>query len=194
MPATLSVHRLIPVHVYLFYAAVVTPRDSPAAACTVILLQRSAALLIGRVNSTPEVVRADPRLRRLALWAVLGALLLGAATTRWLLPALADALLRARLEGRITIPLACYLFLALMLLIGGLVIAFAAYAIRFGRRVRAGALYPPAGTRVIRDTRVLRGPVAVFVGRGQIVLGYALVVCALALIALSVYAIVVIAL
>ena len=144
------------------------------------------------MNQTPEIVAADPRLRRLALLGVLGVALLGAATTVWLLPALTSTLLRARLEGRITVPIACYLFLALMLLIAGLVIAFATYAIRFGGRVRAGALYPPPGTRVIRDTRVVRGPVAVLIGRVQVWLGYALVLCALALIALSIYGVIVI--
>lgn len=145
------------------------------------------------LNHSTDVVPADLRLRRIALWALLGAALLGVATTRWLLPALADALLRARLEGRITIPLACYLFLALILLVAGLVIAFALYAIRFGKRVRDGALYPPVGTRVIRNTRVVRGPLAVLIGRVQVVLGYALIGCALALIGLSVYGLVVIA-
>ena len=103
------------------------------------------------------------------------------------LPALTRALLEARAAGRVTIPLACYLFLALMVTIGGMVITFGVYAIRFGRRVARGAMYPPEGTRVIMDTRVVRGRLAVRTGQIQVVLGYSLLLCATALIVLSVY-------
>ena len=139
------------------------------------------------MTASREVVRADPRMRRLAILAVLGSLVFGIATIGWFLPALTSALLKARASGRVTVPIACYLFLALMVTIGGMVIAFGVYAIRFGRRVSQGALYPPEGARVIMDTRVVRGPLAVRAGKIQVLLGYALFLCATALIVLSVY-------
>jgi hypothetical protein len=140
----------------------------------------------------PEVVPGNPRLRSITLLVVAAALAFGFATLRWFLPWLSHALLQARADGRITIPLACYLFLALMLTIGASVIAFGIHVFRFGRRVAAGAMYPPAGARVIWDTRVIRGQLAVATGRIQTVLGVLLVLSALVLIGLSIYGIVLI--
>ncbi len=139
-----------------------------------------------------EVVPGDQRLRRLVLLGVAASLAFGIATIRWILPALIDALQQARLAGRTSIPIACYLFLALMLAIAVPVIAFGIYAFRFGRRVAAGAMYPPLGARVVWDTRVIRGRLAIVTGRIQMVLGMALVLCAVGLIVLSVYGIVMI--
>lgn len=140
-----------------------------------------------------EYLLPDPKLRRAVVGVLAGFTAAGFATVAWGLPWLQDALLTARANGRLTIPLGCYLFLALIALLAVPVIWFGGYAVRFGSRVLASGQYPPPGSRVIRRTPVVRGPVARFTGRGQQVLGVALMLCGLALIALVAWGVVIIA-
>jgi hypothetical protein len=103
----------------------------------------------------------------------------------WVLPWLLRSIDAARASGSVSIPLACFLFLGLVVLLAGPLAWFGAYAMRSGRTVVAAGRYPPPGVRVLRRTRVLTGDAAALVGRGQIVSGALLVGCAVALVAVA---------
>jgi len=149
--------------------------------------------LIAKPLMDSEYIQPDPALRRAVLALLLGAGAAGTAAVAWFLPWLGTALRNARYSGAITFPIACYLFLALTAVMAGLVVWFAIYAIRFGRTVLASGQYPPTGSLVIRRTRVLRGRPAEFTGRGQVILGSALLLCGVALFAVALWGVVLIA-
>jgi hypothetical protein len=133
----------------------------------------------------PEFVEADPGLVRLALTAVVAVAAVGSLTLGWLLPWMLAALEEARAGGALSVPLACWLFLGLVVLLSAPVVAFGVHAVRFGRSVVAAGRYPPPGTRVLRRTRVLTGPAAALTGRGQVVTGVMLVFCGIALVVVA---------
>lgn len=132
-----------------------------------------------------EYLLPDPKLQRAAVITVVTGGVLGALTIAWFVPWLEHTLLRARATGTLTFPLACYLFLAMIAVLAGPVIWFGVHTARFGSRVLATGQYPPPGARVIRRTPIVRGPIVRFTGRGQQVLGSALVLCGSALLALA---------
>jgi len=134
--------------------------------------------------SEVEYVQPDPRLRRAALWLVLGGGCLGVVVIGWGLPWAQSALLAANARGNSHFPLVCYVFLGLVALLALPVIWFGVYAVRFGSQVLATGQYPPPGIRVLRRTPVLRGPLLRYLARGQQVLGVALVLCGIALLVL----------
>jgi hypothetical protein len=132
-----------------------------------------------------EFVEADRRLRRLLLLSVAALSALGSLTLGWLLPWMLSALEEARARGTLRVPLACWLFLGLVVLLSVPVVAFGVYAVRFGRSVVASGRYPPPGARVLRRTRVLTGAAAALTGRAQVVTGSTLVFCGVALVAVA---------
>jgi hypothetical protein len=135
-------------------------------------------------------VRADPRTRWIALAAVVGIAIAGGVAIGWLTPLLT----RAAEQGALgPLPAGtrslCWLFLGLVTLMALPVVAFGVHAIRLGKRVRMQGRFPPIEMRVVRDTRVLVGPSAQLVGKGQIVIGAVLITCAVMLVAVSGYAV-----
>jgi hypothetical protein len=141
------------------------------------------------MNTSEElIIRADPRLRRTALLLVLGATAAGGLIVGWFLPWLLSALAEGTAAGRISTRLVCLGFLAFMMVIGGSVILFGVHTVRDARLVLAAGRYPLPGMRVIRDTRVLTGRPARVLGRGREVLGILLIVLALVLLGICVYA------
>jgi hypothetical protein len=143
-----------------------------------------------RAGVTDEFVRADPRMRRLAIAVVAVGAVVGAVATGWLTPLIT----RAAEQGTLgplpaTTRALCWLFLGLVSLLTLPIIAFGAYAIRLGRRVRTHGRYPPPDMKVVRDTRILVGSAAQIVGKGQVVIGAVMIACAVSLAAWSVYAV-----
>jgi hypothetical protein len=134
----------------------------------------------------PDIIRADPRLRRLALLMVLGTAVLGGAAIEWLLP-WANATVEEAVRGGMPRSVVCKSTLGVLSGFALMVAAFGVHTARVGRRVALAAEFPLPGTRVIRDTPVLRGRTAVLLGRSQTFLGNALVVLAAALLALTAY-------
>lgn len=128
-----------------------------------------------RLRTSMDVHRADPKLRVTALLAVLVALVTGAAILvvlqRWFaalaqLPiAVAQAQLLTAFAWAVAIVCAAILWLA-------------AWLWRSGGRVCRCAQWPLPGSRVIRDTPVLRGNAAISRGRVMQGVGAALCVCA----------------
>ena len=127
-----------------------------------------------------EIQRADPRLRRLLILGFLSAVVLGGAAivalSHWL-----DTL-RHRPASQSTRDLATALAwttgTATAFLLG-----MAGDAWRLGARVRARSRWPAPGTRVIRDTVVLRGSAADLRGRLLQWLAVAMGLCAVGLVA-----------
>jgi hypothetical protein len=103
-----------------------------------------------------EIVRADTRLRRLAITVVVVSAVAGSIAI-WLVQQWLDSVRQASTAS------AVQLFAALVGLMGltiVLLVAFGVYLWQYGRRVRAASMFPPPGAKVIRDTPVLRGPPA----------------------------------
>jgi hypothetical protein len=136
---------------------------------------------------TDEFVRADPRMRWLAAAVVAVGAAVGAAGILWLNPLLQ----RAAEQGIGPLPpttrAMCWLFLGLVTLLSLPVVAFGVYAIRVGARVRTEGRYPPSAMKVVRDTRILVGPAAQLLGKGQVVIGAVLIVCAVGLVTVTAY-------
>jgi hypothetical protein len=86
--------------------------------------------------------------------------------------------------------LACWIFLGLVTLTVLPVFAFGVYAIRIGRRVQEEERYPSSGMRLVRDTRLRVGPAARLIGKGQVVIGATLIACAILLVTVSAYAVI----
>lgn len=123
-----------------------------------------------------EVQRADPKFRTAVLVAAaVAGLALWLLLSTWL-SALSHAP-RASALSQLSTALA--LCLALMCLV---ILAFGAFVWRLGAKVQLHALLPPPGSRVLRDTPILRGASALRRGRRLRAIGGALVVCGLVLI------------
>ena len=126
-----------------------------------------------------ELLRADPRMRRIAVAIVVAAAALGGialwAMRRWL-----DGMIQPSPASQ------SHLLIAFIWLVGVTVlmlVALGAYLFHYGRRVRAASLFPPPGAKVVRDTPVLRGAAALrrgFVLQG---LGAVCVLCGIGLVA-----------
>jgi hypothetical protein len=153
----------------------------------------SASLLLSRSATfanmlDPEVIRADPALRRRTLLMVLAATVIGAVGIAVFLPWLLRSLNEARMAGRIRARTICTAFLVVIAAVGASVVWLSTRYAAIARRVRTERQFPPADMKVIRDTRVLRGTVAVRLGRVQQGLAFLLGLCGASLIALAVYA------
>jgi hypothetical protein len=124
-----------------------------------------------------ELIRADPRLRWLAIaivivFAAAGSIALWA-MQRWLdgmrepSPASMAQLLAA--------------FVCLMGTTVLMLAALGAFLWQYGKRVRAASLFPPPGAKVVRDTPVLRGAAALRRGLVLQGLGVLFVLCCIGL-------------
>jgi hypothetical protein len=98
-----------------------------------------------------------------------------------------DWLLAAKASGRVPGRWICLGFLGLVTILALGVTGMGVNFIGLARRAIAHQQLPPPGVKVIRDTRVLRGPRAVAIARVQGILGLLLIACSLALLALSAY-------
>ena len=137
-------------------------------------------------TGAPEIVRADPRMRRQALVIVVGGLAVGAAVIGWGLPWLEEWVRHAYLTGNTAVRRwVCIGAGAGILALGLGVTASGVNMIGIGRRVLREGRFPPSGLRVLRDTPVRTGPVAAGVGRIQGVLGGVIVALALILVLLG---------
>ena len=142
-----------------------------------------------RAGVTDEIVRADPRARKTALAVVVSSAIIGSAGIGWLQPAIERWTLTSNAPLPADLRLACWIFLGLVTLMALPVIAFGVYAIRIGKRVQEEERYPPFKMKLVRDTRLLMGPAAVLVGKGQMVIGATLIACAMLLVAVCAYAV-----
>jgi hypothetical protein len=131
-----------------------------------------------------EVVRADPVMRRRAVAIVLGAALVGAAAIQWGLPWLEVVRLRQPGMQR-TI---CISFVAVIVALALAVIMSGRRITGLGRRTVALQEFPPPGVNLLHDVRRMTGTRAVYLGRGYVIIGWTLVVLALALLGLGSYA------
>ena len=133
-----------------------------------------------------DVVRADPGSRRRALAILLFFTALGAAAIQWGLPWLTHV--------RSTTPGArraiCISFIGVLVLFGGSVIAVGRRIRRLGRATMEHQEIPPPGLRLLRDVRRVTGARAALIGRGYILIGTVLIACAIGLIGLGTYALV----
>jgi hypothetical protein len=125
-------------------------------------------------------------MRRTAILVVLITTVLGAAAIQWLLP-WATATVDQAVRDGMPRSVVCKSTLAVLSVFALTVAAFGLHTARLGKRVSIARQFPLPGTRVIRDTRVVRGRAAVLVGRGQAFLGKALIVLSAALLALTSY-------
>jgi hypothetical protein len=126
-------------------------------------------------------VAADLKLRRVAVLTMLAITVVATAMVGWFVPWLAAAIQEAQLSGTLSVPLASYLFLAIVALLAAPVVGFGVFAMRSGRMVIVTGQYPPPGMRVLRRTKILRGGAARLTGQGQFVLGLLLVLGGVAL-------------
>jgi hypothetical protein len=131
-----------------------------------------------------EVVRADPVLRKRAVAILLGAGVVGAAAIQWAFPWLELARLRQPGMQR-TI---CITFVAVIVALAVAVIMSGRRITGLGRRTVALQAFPPPGVNLLYDVRRMTGARAVYLGRGYVIIGWTLVVLALALLGLGSYA------
>lgn len=118
-----------------------------------------------------EILRSDPQqVREIRRWAIAGAI---AVATLWLL-------FRYWMQHDNAYVVLHRMFM-LCYGLSVLLLAVAAYAVRYARRILDAGQYPPPGGWVLGDTRVLRGDAARARGRWVIV-------CAVALALLGFYA------
>ena len=140
----------------------------------------------GDTSTESEILQADPVMRRTAISIVLITTVLGAAAIEWLLP-WAAATIDQAVQSGMPRSVVCQSTLAVLSVFALTVAAFGLHTARLGKRVSIARQFPLPGTRVIRDTRVVRGRAAVLVGHGQAFLGKALIVLSTALLALTSY-------
>jgi len=131
-----------------------------------------------------DVVRADPVMRKRAVAILLGATLVGAAAIQWGLPWLELARLRQPGMQR-TI---CVTFLVVIVALALATIVSGRRITALGRRTVALQEFPPPGVSLLHDVRRTTGARAVYLGRGYVIIGWTLVVLALALLGLGSYA------
>ena len=131
-----------------------------------------------------DIIPADPRHRRVVVVAAVVAVLALILALRWGLPALLAGVQSGQYRQR-------WLCIGFVCVVGALVapvlIAARMHA-RNGRRAQESAQFPPPGTRVLADTRVIRGARAVQLGKIQFGLGVLLGVCGVMLGGLAAYA------
>jgi len=138
-------------------------------------------------HSAPDVVRADPQARQRAIAIVLGGGICGVVAIRWLLPWARGRLAQSVYDGSLPQSVVCKSVLVGLMLVAASVVAFGVYAYRFGQRVVEEERFPPAGTKVVRNTRVVNGRAARLLGRAQAINGAVIVVLGFALLGLCAY-------
>lgn len=125
-------------------------------------------------NVDPDILRSDPAQRRNVQWLI--ATMVAAALLLFLfgLPALKRWINVA--DGTVMLHRMSLVFYGL----GDLLLATAAYASWYARRIFGSQQFPPPGTWVMRDTRVLRGDAA----RAR---GWWVLTCAIGFVLLATY-------
>ena len=142
-------------------------------------------------TSPPQIVRADPRRRRLAVVIVLVALILGAFGIAWGLPALAEWVAADTSPGRVSrARMVCLAFGAIIVLLAAAVIGSGRRIARYGKEAVAVGRFPPPGMPVLRDGVALSGRPALMLGRFYRGIGITLAVLGVALLGLGGYAVV----
>ncbi len=141
--------------------------------------------------TTPQVVRADPAMRRKAVLIVIAGTVAAIVAIGYGLPWLerwvTDAIVAGNIAARRAVCLgagAAVIGLALVVAVSGV------NMVRIGRRVTGAGRFPPPGLRVLRDTRVVAGRQAVIIGRLQATLGLVILGCAAALLGIGGYVVV----
>lgn len=138
-------------------------------------------------KDSPEILPADPGARRRALTLVVVGGAAGILAIEYLLPWARGRLAQAVYDGSVPRSAICKSVLMGLMVVATSVAGFGVYAFRLGRRVLSEERFPPAGTKVVRDTRVLRGRAARILGRAQAINGALLVLLALALFLVCAY-------
>lgn len=128
-----------------------------------------------------EMIRADPALRRWALTIVLGMTIFGAIVITYLPDTLRELLALAVRSPEEAGRRATLILLAVVAPATVLGMWAGIDAIRRSRRALRAEQYPAPGSRVVRDTPVLRGRAARIAGTLGVVLGGALIALAVAL-------------
>jgi hypothetical protein len=128
-----------------------------------------------------EMIRADPALRRWALAIVLGMTIFGAIVIAYLPDTLHELLALAVRSPEEAGRRATLVLLAVVAPATVLGMWAGIDAIRRSRRALRAEQYPAPGSRVVRDTPVLRGRAARVAGTLGVVLGSALIALAVAL-------------
>ncbi|MEM6456413.1 MAG: hypothetical protein AAF772_15080 [Acidobacteriota bacterium] len=122
----------------------VSPADDPSAA----------------PPSAPDVLTADPRLRAVAMVAVVVFAALGFAGLSWLQAEAALIQQMAQQEPLRAIARFQHATLRFVIVPSLLLALTAVWMMRLALRARRADAYPPPGTRVVRDTPIVRGPAA----------------------------------
>lgn len=139
----------------------------------------------------PEMVRADPRRRRLAIIIVFVSLILVAFGIAWGLPALEEWVVSDTSPGRVSrARMVCLAFGGIIVLLAAAVIGSGRRISRYGKEAVAVGRFPPPGMPVFRDGVALTGRPAVMLGRFYRGIGITLAVLGVALLALGGYAVV----
>ena len=142
-------------------------------------------------TSPPEVVRADPHRRRLAVLIVLVAMIVGAFGIVVGLPALEEWVVSDTSPGRVSrARMVCLGFGALIVLLAAAVIGSGRRIARYGGEAVAVGRFPPPGMPVFRDGVVLSGRPAAMLGRFYRGIGITLALLGVALLGLGGYAVV----
>jgi len=128
-----------------------------------------------RLNGDPDILRSTPDQRRKLRWAIVA--MLAMALFLWLL---GFSALHGAAHAGDTATMTHRLQAAFYVL-SALLLATAAYAGWYARRIFASSQYPPPGSWVMRDTRLLRGANA----RGR---GWWTLLCAAICLLMAVYA------
>jgi hypothetical protein len=132
-------------------------------------------------SAAPELLRADPRTRRIALVAIGVIVAVGIVANEWLLPRLAAL----ASTGSISRKSICIGFLVFLIVFVVPVVLAGIQNVRLGRSAVQSGEFPSQKTRVLIDTRITRGAAAVALGNVQQLLGALLVIAGLALLGVA---------
>jgi hypothetical protein len=130
-----------------------------------------------------ELLRADPRRRRIALVAVGVIAVAGVAVIEWLLP----RLLVLASTGHISRKSVCIGFLVFLILFVIPVVVAGAQNRRLGRNAVQSMQFPCRETRVLFDIPIRRGALAVTLGKVQQLLGTFLIIAGIALLGVATF-------
>ena len=133
-----------------------------------------------------ELVRADPVLQKQALAILAGSAIVGAAGIYWGLPWLEAARLTQPGVQRAI----CVTFAAVIVAIAVAAVTSGFRIVGLGRRTARLQEFPPPGLKLLYDVHRMTGRRAVLLGRGYLIIGWTIVVLAIALLGLGSYVLV----
>lgn len=106
----------------------------------------------------PEIMRSDPRLRRITVVIVIILIAAGFAFMRYALPRYVDYLRElARRDPNALVLEYRRAFLVMFSIVGALSVAIGLYLLRIGRAVLRSECFPPPHVKVVLDTKIVRG-------------------------------------